>query len=133
MRLLKTTAAVLLFSLAAFLISACSRNEQAAAATAVAYTQAALEGNVEEVFNQLYINPSDRAAMQGKLTTLIKAAAADTKLRGGLTRIESTGVEFLNDDHTAAIVKVDYAFKNGDSKQDQVKVIKVGDSWKVPI
>lgn len=133
MRLFKTTAAVLLFSLAALLISACSRNEQAAAATAVAYTQSALEGNVEGVFNQLQISPSNRAAAQGKLTVLIKAAAADTAQRGGLNSIEAAGVEFLDDDHTSALVKVHYTFKNGDQKMDQVKVIRTDDGWKVPI
>lgn len=133
MRFVKAALTALTLAAAALLFTGCG-DDDAAAKAAVTYTQSALEGNTKGVMSVIYageLSDSEMSQLEGKLSILIQAAAAEARQHGGLEKIAAGEVSREGEDENVAMVPVDYTFKDGTEKHDKVRVIKVDGEWKV--
>ena len=127
--------------LLALMITACSSPEDGPEAAAKEFMSAMYKGDYDKVTSLLYFpeekGASDMISMEGMVKSKMKMAIDQAvelgKKHGGVDKIESTLVNYTNEEKTQAKVQVTTYFKDGtkDEVHGATTVIKVNGKWLV--
>lgn len=99
------------------------------------YVSAMINGDIETFMAVVHLTEEEKQQfnmMKGKMSEMLKAAAAAAELAGGVKSIKSTSTNYSGDKKTAS-VSVKLEFKNGTSDEESVNLISTKDGWKVKL
>ncbi|QEY25336.1 DUF4878 domain-containing protein [Neisseria zalophi] len=124
-----------LSTLAVMMLVACSGHSPED--TAKDFTQKSYEGDAEAVIAMIHFpdQEKNKPGVEDMLNGKVKAAVSQQKAYadeyGGIDEISADPAVISGENNDAAQVEVHIRFKQGETKDDNVRLIKTDDGWKV--
>ena len=133
----RLTQYISIFFLTLFAI-ACSSGESSPEKVAEKYVSAIYSGDADAVIKMIYIPDEEKSSdartlITGKLQDAAMRAKTYAEQHGGIDKVEYQPTEYLNDDKSRAIIKMNVIFKDSKNKNDKLKLTKVKGSWFIEV
>lgn len=101
---------------------------------AVEFIEAMIEGDIDDVYDVVYLNEKDKArerAVRAVLTLMSEKVREKADKLGDLKSVEVDEVRY-NEAKTAGVVTVTLIFDEGE-KKDSIRVLNRDNEWKVKV